>query len=192
MIWLLLLTLDVKIVERHYNSAQTLTVDFEQIYSQGGHVRSETGTLTLRKPGRMRWDYSNPPGKAFVSDGQTLWYYSPLANRVEYSKVRETDDLRAPLAFLLGRLDFSRDFREIREENGEIVALAKSEKSPYREVRFRTTADGTILRVEVTGQDASRMEFRFANERRNVPVNDSTFRFTPPPGAEVVAVSDGQ
>src|SRR5262245_38692522 len=136
MIWLLFLTLDLKLVERHYNSAQTLTVDFEQIHVAGGHRRSESGTLTLRKPGRMRWDNSNAPGKLFLSDGKTLWYFSPLANRAEHSKVKESSDLRAPLAFLLGKLDFNRDFTDIREEGGEIIAVPKSDRAPYREVQF--------------------------------------------------------
>jgi len=192
MIWLLLLALDLKVVERHYNSAQTLAVDFEQNYVASGQRRSESGTLTLRKPGRMRWDYSHPAGKVFVSDGKTLWYYSPLAQRAEHSKVKESADLRAPLAFLLGKLDFHRDFTEIREEGGEIVALPKSDRAPYREVRFTADADGVIHRVKVTGQDASQMEFVFRNERRNVPVKDALFRFIPPAGAEVVDVNAEQ
>lgn len=190
MIWLLFLALDLKLVERHYNSAQTLTVDFEQIHIAGGRHRSESGTLTLRKPGRMRWDYSNPPGKLFLSDGKTLWYFSPLANRAEHSKVKESSDLRAPLAFLLGKLDFNRDFTDIREEDGEIVAIPKSDRAPYREVRFTAEPSGVITRVKVMGRDASQMEFVFQNEHRNVPVKDSLFHFTPPSGAEVIEVAE--
>ena len=64
----------------------------------------------LRKPGRMRWDYSQPKGKLFVSDGKFLWLYTPDENRVEKMKLKESDDMRAPLAFLLGKLDFRQGF----------------------------------------------------------------------------------
>lgn len=173
-------------VERRYNASQSLRMQFAQSYAQQGRARRETGSLTLLKPDRMRWDYEN--GKVFVTDGQVLWLYVPSANRAERSKVKQSDDLRAPLAFLLGRLNFARDFREVRAEGNEIVAIPKSEKGPYREVRFVAEPDGRIAQVKVTGQDASVMEFTFSGEQRNVAVPSGIFRFTPPAGAEIVEV----
>jgi len=183
-VWLLALAVAPQTIEKRYNSTRTLIVEFTQVYEGGGRARAESGTLTLLKPGRMRWDYGG--GKTFVADGKTLWFYVPNANRAERSKAKESEDLRAPLAFLLGRLDFSRDFRELREEGDEIVAVPKSEKAPYREVRFVASEDGRIERVTVMGRDASTMRFEFANERRNVAVDPNAFRFTPPPGTEIV------
>ncbi|HUB33684.1 MAG TPA: outer membrane lipoprotein carrier protein LolA, partial [Bryobacteraceae bacterium] len=64
----------LKAVEARYNHAQTLQVLFHEEYTGPGQPRrSESGTLLLRKPGRMRWDYSSPVGKLFVSDGKYLW-----------------------------------------------------------------------------------------------------------------------
>ncbi len=74
--------------------------------------------LMLRKPGRMRWDYSQPTGKLFVSDGKFLWLYTPAENRVEKMKLQETDDMRAPLAFLLGKLHFDKEFRNLQGTAG--------------------------------------------------------------------------
>ena len=68
--------------------------------------------MTLRKPGRMRWDYSEPSGKLFLSDGKDVYLYTPDANRVEKTKLKASEDMRAPLAFLLGKLDFSKEFRD--------------------------------------------------------------------------------
>jgi outer membrane lipoprotein carrier protein len=187
---LLLLASSPELVERYYNSAKTLEARFEQRYSHGGRMRSESGMLTLRKPGRMRWDYEN--GKVFLSDGKRIWFYQPAANRAEYSDMKESEDLRAPLAFLLGRLDFKKLFAEVRQEGKEIVAIPKSANTPYREVRFAATPDGAIVRVIVKGQDASVMEFRFEEQRRNVPINDALFQFTPPQGVEVIAARDAQ
>ena len=72
----------------------------------------------LRKPGKMRWDYSQPKGKLFVSDGKFLWLYTPDENRVEKMKLKESEDMRAPLAFLLGKLDFDKEFQQHPGEAG--------------------------------------------------------------------------
>jgi outer membrane lipoprotein carrier protein len=139
----------------------------------------------------MRWDYTSPAGKLFVSDGKNVYFYSPDTNRAEKMKLKETEDMRAPMAFLLGRLDFQKDFKEFqsKSEGGAvaITALPKSDKLPYREVSF--TVDETnsrIQRLVVTGQDASVLEFTFADEKLNPPVADAMFRFQVPKGAEFV------
>jgi outer membrane lipoprotein carrier protein len=178
-------------VEQRYNRARTLQVLFEQSYSAGSRGRrTESGELFLRKPGRMRWDYSTPAGKLFVSDGKDIYFYSPSTNRVEKMKLKESEDLRAPLAFLLGRLNFKRDFGEFQvraETEGQwITALPKSDRLPYRQVEFLVTPAFEIRRLRVAGQDNSVLEFRFDRERLNPPLSDALFKFQAPPGAEVV------
>jgi outer membrane lipoprotein carrier protein len=65
-------------VEDRYNSVRTLELAFEQTYIAPNRARRvESGSLRLRKPGRMRWEYTRPDGKLFVSDGSDYWYYSP-------------------------------------------------------------------------------------------------------------------
>ncbi len=109
----------LKRVEARYNRSKTLKVTFQESYTQAGRVRKpESGELYLRKPGKMRWDYADPAGKLFISDGKYLYLYTPSQNRAEKMKMKETDDLRAPLAFLLGKLDFSRDFSQFPGEAG--------------------------------------------------------------------------
>lgn len=179
-------------VEQRYNRAATLEVHFEQRYlAQGsGRRTTESGELALRKPGRMRWSYAAPAGKVFVSDGKVLWFYSPEENRAERSRMKDTEDFRAPLAFLLGKLDFKRDFGtfELKDTGADstIVALPKSDKLPYTRVEFTVTPQNVIRRLLVQGMDATVMEFLFSNERLNAPVNDAIFRYTPPKGAEIM------
>ena len=184
----------LKGVEDRYNRTQTLQLSFTESYQQGGRARVEKGDLFLRKPGRMRWQYTAPAGKLFVSDGKFIYSYTPQDNRAEKMKLKETDDLRAPLAFLLGRLDFKKDFREFhaRSEDGGvfITAIPKSDKLPYSEVSFLTTPDYTIRRLEVKGQDNSVLRFMFENEKRDPAIQDALFRFAPPPGAEYVDSSN--
>lgn len=186
----------LKGIEDRYNRARTLQIHFAQTYTYAQGRRMETGDLYLRKPGKMRWVYSNPAGKVFVSDAKDAWFYSPAANRVEKMKLKETDDMRAPMAFLLGRLDFSRDFKEFRSRpEGEavfITAIPKSEKMPYREVSFLVSPAHQIQRLIVTGQDGSVLQFDFSAEKVNPPLEDSLFGFQIPRGAELVDLTNSQ
>lgn len=181
----------LKSVEQRYNRAATLEVRFEQRYlTQGRATRVESGDLSLRKPGRMRWQYANPAGKLFISDGKWLWFYSPVENRAERSQLKNADDFRAPLAFLLGKLDFRRDFGQFqfKESNGDcnVVAQAKTDRLPYTQVEFTVTPQNVIRRLVVTGVDSSVMEFQFTAERLNPALSDTLFRYTPPKGVEIV------
>jgi outer membrane lipoprotein carrier protein len=178
-------------VENHYNRARTMQVGFEQSYSVPSRGRrTESGELFLRKPGKMRWNYAQPAGKLFVSDGKEVYFYSPNTNRVEKMKLKESEDLRAPLAFLLGRLDFRRDFGEFRaraEGEGQwITAVPKSGRLPYRQVELLVTRGFQIRQLKIVGQDNSLLEFRFERERLNPPLADALFKFQAPAGAEVV------
>jgi outer membrane lipoprotein carrier protein len=184
----------LKGIEERYNRTQTLELSFTESYQLQGRVRTEKGDLFLRKPGRMRWQYTLPAGKLFVSDGKFIYSYTPQDNRAEKMKLKETDDMRAPLAFLLGRLDFNKDFREFRahaEEGGLfITAIPKSDNFPYNEVSFLAGPDFTIRRMEVKMQDGSVLRFTFENEKQNPPLADGIFQFTPPRGVEYVDSSN--
>jgi outer membrane lipoprotein carrier protein len=182
----------LKGVEQHYNRAKTLQVHFVESYMVQGRARkSESGELTLRKPGRMRWDYTAPAGKLFVSDGKDVYLYTPDAHRVEKTKLRASDDMRAPLAFLLGKLDFAKDFRdfEIKPEgmNYLITAKAKSDKLLYGKVQMLVTADYQIQRLVIDGQDLSILTFQLDGEKLNPPVDDALFKFQMPAGATLDA-----
>jgi len=181
----------LKAVQDRYNRAQTVQVLFQQTYSaQGRASRTESGELFLRKPGRMRWQYDSPQGKLFVSDGKQVYLYTPASNRVEKMRARDSEDLRAPLAFLLGELDFWRDFRRFvtrPEEAGiSISAEPKSDQAPYTQVEFLVTPANQISYLRIQGQDQSVMEFRFKAEKLNPRLADGLFRFQPPAGVEVV------
>jgi outer membrane lipoprotein carrier protein len=175
-------------VEKRYNRATTLQVAFEETLSAAGRGRqTESGALSLRKPGKMRWDYTNPAGKLFLSDGKSIYYYNPASKRAEKIKLKEAEDMRAPLAFLLGKLDFDKDFRNFQAANHPwgtlITADAKSEKLPYKKVEFVVSADAAIRELRVHGYDNSLLSFNFANEKLNPPVSDKLFRFELPAGA---------
>ena len=185
----------LKGVENRYNTAKTIQVDFVQTYAGRARNTTEKGTLFLRRPGRMRWQYSSPPGKQWISDGQFVYEYFPEQKRAEKSKFKETDDLRAPFAFLLGKLDFQKQFLRFEtSQDGsdtKIVAFPKSDKLLYTEISFEVAPNFTIKRLLVKGQDGSARDYIFDNEKKNVPLSDTMFRFVPPAGVEVVDSNKG-
>jgi outer membrane lipoprotein carrier protein len=180
-------------IEKRYNSARTLEVNFAETYTFRGRSRAETGVLFLRKPGKMRWQYVQPAGKLWVSDGGFIYSFVPADNRAEKLKFNEVEDLRAPLAFLIGDLHFQEHFRLFRSSPRDggtfITAEPKSDRFPYTEVAFLAAPDFAILRLVVKGQDNSLLEFQFDGEKRNPPLREELFRFTAPPGVEFVDAS---
>jgi len=181
----------LKAIEARYNRAESLKLDFSESYIASRRpAQSESGVLYLRKPGRMRWEYSSPPGKIFLADGKDTWLYSPEDHRAEKSSLKLSEDMRAPLAFLLGKLDFHKDFQsfEAHNDGGDawITARPKSQNLPYTQVEFLASPDGQIHKVRVTNQDQSKLQFSFANEQLNAPVSANLFVFHAPAGVEVV------
>lgn len=181
----------LKGVEARYNKTKTLQVLFQEQYTPPGHgKRTESGILMLRKPGQMRWEYSQPAGKLFISDGKLIWLYTPAEKRVEEMKFKETDDLRAPLAFLLGKLNFDKEFRNLQGKpegmDTRITAEPKTDNLPYSAVEFVVAPDNHIKEVKVTGFDKSIIYFRFDEERQNPALDAKLFKFQAPAGAEVV------
>ena len=181
----------LRTVESRYNRAQSLRLEFSETYTGVSHAPShtESGILYLKKPGRMRWEYTSPAGKLFLSDGKNVLLYTPEEHSAEKSKLKESDDMRAPLAFLLGKLDFAKEFQSFETKpegaNTWIAAHPKNPNSEFSKVEFLAAPDGEILKLRVTGITNARIDFAFSNETLNAPVNAAQFIFHPPPGVTV-------
>lgn len=181
----------LKQVETRYNHAKTLQVLFEEQYTRPGQIRrAENGVLMLRKPGRMRWNYTQPKGKEFLSDGKFLYLYTPDSNQAVKTKMQETADMRAPLAFLLGKLNFQKEFKNIQGKPDaagvRITAEPKTDNLPYSEVEFVVTSEGRIHEVKVTAYDKSILDFIFDQEKMDPPLDARLFQFQLPAGAQLV------
>jgi outer membrane lipoprotein carrier protein len=178
-------------VENRYNKAQSLQVFFHESYSAPQRPkRTESGSLRLRKPGRMRMDYTDPAGKLFLSDGKLVYLYTPATKEVEKFKMRESEDMRIPLAFLLGKLNFDKEFQDFQSrQEGDLTWLTgkpKSENLPYAKVEFAINPSFQIRRVVVTGYDRTVLDFAFDEEKLNPPIDAKVFRFQLPAGAKLI------
>jgi outer membrane lipoprotein carrier protein len=178
----------LKDVEARYNRTRTLQVSFSEQYTPVARPqRTESGTLYLRKPARMRCDYANPRGKLCVSDGKTLYVYTPSDNAAYKAKLTDSfaEDMRAPLAFLLGKLNFDKEFRNLQAKpEGQSTRLTGEPKNEiYQSIEFLIAPDRHIQELKITGVDRSVLQFSFSDEKLDVPLSDKLFTFQLPPGA---------
>ena len=188
-------------VDNRYNHLQTMQAEFSETYRGNGAERTESGTLWLKKPGKMRWEYRSPKEKLFLSDGKQAWFYMPGDRQVQKTSVRKLDDLRSPLAFLLGKaklekelegLSFAPDVPPL--EPGDVVlrGIPKALAGRVNQVMLEVTTDGRIVRIIAEEVDGAVTEYRFRDQKENVEVSDQRFRFVPPPGVEVISGEFGQ
>jgi outer membrane lipoprotein carrier protein len=178
-------------VDRHYNQLHALKAGFEERYEGMGIRRSESGTLLIVKPGRMRWDYSSPQGKLFLLDGKYAWFYTRGDPEVQRIPAKELDDLRSPLRFLLGHTELEKELDDLTltaAPNGgyTLTGQPRGQEKRVRRLTLTVTAEGTITAIEIVETDGALTRFTFAGEQLNGPIPPQTFRFTPPPGVPVV------
>ena len=177
-------------VDDHYNHLASLRARYTERYSGMGLNRSESGTLLLKKPGRMRWAYDTPAGKLFVLDGKFAWFYTPGDPQVQRIPAKQMDDLRTPLRFLLGHTQLARELDNIHltpDSTGTIIAgVPKGMQNRVRQLSLHVTPAGEITAMKLEEQDGAVTEFDFTDMQENVPTHDADFTFTPPPGVTVI------
>jgi len=190
-----------KRVDDHYNHMQAFSADFSETYRGAGITRAESGKLWLKKPGKMRWEYQQPREKLFVTDGSTAYFYVPGDQQARRAPVKKLDDLRSPLRYLLGKtklqkefegLDFAPKVAPLTAGNVVLHGQPKSMADRVTDVVLEIAPGdrNNIVRIIVEEVDGSTTEFRFTNIIENAAVEDAKFRFTPPPGVQVIESTD--
>lgn len=183
-------------VDQHYNHIRTLEADFTEMYTGAGMSRTESGTLLLKKPGQMRWNYDEPRPKLFITDGHTAWFYVPGEKQARRTPIKQLDDLRSPLRYLLGKAKLEKELEGLSlapdqkpVTAGDIVlrGVPKGMRDRVEETLLEIAPDGLIDRIVVRELDGSVTEFRFHQQKENVQIADQQFVFEPPAGVEVVA-----
>jgi outer membrane lipoprotein carrier protein len=182
-------------IDARYDHMKSLRADFTEIYSGGGIQRSENGTLWLKKPGKMLWEYNSPRRKLFVTDGKTAWFYVPGEGQARRAAVKKLDDLRSPLRYLLGRTKLEKELRGLSlatdvkpEQAGDVVlrGVPVGMEDRISEVLLESDGQGFLRRIVMHERDGSTTEFRLSGERENVAIDNAKFHFHPPAGVEVL------
>jgi len=180
----------VRKVDDHYNHLASLRARYVEQYSGMGMNKTESGTLLLKKPGKMRWSYDNPVGKVFVLDGKYAWFYTPGDAQAQRIPAKELDDLRSPLRFLLGHTQLKKELENLTvtpEGSGfRITGVPKGMEQRMKLLTLDVTAAGVIEKMKIEEVGGAVTEFAFSNMEENAPVKNSEFVFTPPAGVTIV------
>lgn len=179
-----------KKVDDHYNHLKTLQARYTERYRGMGMDRTETGTLLLAKPGRMRWSYDSPAGKVFVLDGKFATSYTPGSAQADRLPAKQLDDLRSPLRFLLGHAELSKelDYLSITplDASFTLSGTPHGAVGNVKTLSLTVNSQGVIQAMRIEENDGATTDFFFTDMKENVPAPDTAFHFTPPSGVVVV------
>ena len=182
-------------VDAHYNHLRSLEAEFTEVYRGAGMERTESGTLWLKKPGKMRWEYRSPREKLFVSDGRDAWFYVPEDRQARKTEAKKLQDVRSPLAFLLGKTKLGKELEGLSVapdvvpmRAGDVVlrGVPKGLEDRVSEILLEVTPDHQIARIVIQEVDGAATEYQFAEVKEDVAVGDGRFEFRPPAGTETV------
>jgi len=177
-------------VEARHRGLQDLTARFVQTYRSGvlGREMVEKGTVSIKPPGRMLWEYRDPEKKTFVSDGNTFYFYVPSDRQVI---VREQAGDRGMLGRLLSGQEILGQFHAALETGGggrPRLRLTPRRADPdVDRVYIEADARDRIETIEIVDTQGNRSRFRFENIRENLGLPDRLFHFKIPAGVEVVS-----
>jgi outer membrane lipoprotein carrier protein len=179
-------------LQKKYDAIRDFSADFVQHHESSvlKRKREERGTLLVKKPGKMRWQYKGPDEKVFVSDGVRMIQYLPLENRAIVGAAPSEDQVA--VFFLAGRGHITRDFNVSFAQGapaGDTWTLRLEPKRPQQEYDWlEVTVDRKTLRIQaftVAEKQGSRSTFTLSNFKENPGLADKAFEFSIPRGAEV-------
>lgn len=184
-------------LQKKYDTVKDFSADFQHIYT-GGILRkqlSERGRLQIKKPGRMRWEYTAPEKKTFVSDGVKIYSYIPADQQVIVTAAPPPGRTTTPALFLAGQGDLHRDFtptdaptpKGLPEGTRALKLVPKVAQAEF-EWLILSVDPATLALRGLASEDAQggTSSFLFLNLKENTGIADSTFVFTMPRGVDVV------
>lgn len=181
-------------LQQRYARVRDFSADFVHTY-RGGVLRTqatERGTMAVKKPGRMRWVYTAPEKKTFVSDGTKIYSYIPQDRQVIVSDVPREDEATTAVMFLAGKGDIGRDFTASDGNGGPAGTWAlklvpkRAELDYDALVVFLDPATLQIRGLTTTDSQGGESTFTFSNMKENRGLSDKEFAFRIPRGVDVI------
>jgi outer membrane lipoprotein carrier protein len=177
------------------------TMDLKARFVQEVTIKSmkkterEEGTVYIKNPKMMYWDYSRPRDKKLVINARTAWLYVPEDRMVYVQNAEDVYRSRMAVKFLSGIGKLSEDFN-LRftkenpqdEEKNYLLTLTAKEKGTGID-RLNLTVDGKtfqILQCRFNDDMGNTTRLRFSDIVTNTGISDKFFIFKPPAGIEVV------
>jgi outer membrane lipoprotein carrier protein len=181
-------------LQQRYAKVRDFSADFVHSY-RGGVLRTqvtERGTMAVKKPGKMRWTYTAPEKKTFVSDGVKIYSYIPQDRQVIVSNVPTGDEATTAVMFLAGKGDVARDFTASYAEGGPAgtwplkLVPRKAERDYDTLVLALDPGTLQIRALTTTDRQGGESTFTFTNLKENRGLSDKDFTFRIPRGVDVI------
>jgi outer membrane lipoprotein carrier protein len=183
-------------LQRRYDQIADFSADFVHSY-RGGVLRqqaTERGHLLVKKPGKMRWEYTAPEKKLFVADGHKIYSYIPQDRQVVVGTMPGDGDAPTPALFLTGQGNIMRDFAVAFDtvadaQPGSLaLKLTPKRKQPeYDSLTLVVDAKTLALQMLITlDAQGGRSAFTFSNLKENVGLADNHFVFKMPRNVDVI------
>lgn len=175
-------------VQVFYEKTSDLEAAFTQTYVYGGLGRklTSTGTVKIKKPGLMRWDYRSPSPKVVAVTGKRLVQYEPEEQQAWVDEQFDATALTAAVAFLLGKGDLARDFTPSLGEGGALVLRPKQADPRVARITFTVGPDGEVLGTSVVDGAGNENRLTFSAIKRNGGLRDAAFEVKLPAGTRKV------
>lgn len=180
-------------LQKKYESLESLKADFTQTYQSKRFSDRlvEKGIVYFHRGGLMKWQYSEPESKVFVSDGLFFMYYVEEDKQLVKVPVEEDEDQRSPALFLAGRGSFQHDFRaEWSDPRAGSHLIKLTPLKPQTDFAYLVVdvdpLTGLILRLLVVDPYDNRTEYTFRQIEENPKLPSNFFAFQPPPGTDVI------
>jgi len=184
-------------LQKKIDGIKDFSTDFTHTY-EGGVLRkqiTERGHLLIKKPGKMRWDYTAPEQKQFVSDGVKMYSYMPQDKQVIVATVPPDDQATTPALFLAGKGSLTRDFTASLVDapagmpaGTRGLKLVPKAHQPDYDWLMLVVDPGTlaIRGLQTVDGQGGKSSFSFTNLKENVGLTDKDFAFKMPRGVDVV------
>jgi outer membrane lipoprotein carrier protein len=164
-------------VQAYYEGTNDLVARFTQTYTYAGFGRRQvsSGTLRVKKPGMMRWDYEKPAPKTIAVKGSRLVQYEPEENQAYVDEHFDASAMSAAVTFLLGQGDLAREFDLALDGTGALLLHPKEEDPRVESIALTVGKQGEVTATRVVDGSGSVNEIRFSDVRRNQGLPDSAF-----------------
>ena len=183
-------------VQQRYNGIKDFQGEFVQTY-EGGVLRTKTteqGIVSIKRPGRMRFTYTKPERKEFVSDGTRLYTHLVADKQVIVSPAPDASDDSIPALFLAGQSDLARDyvasFTALPGAATSLTTLKLVPRKPHSDYEsLGIGIDPKTLQIRfltAVDKQGGRSSFAFSNLKENRGLSDKDFEFRIPRGVEVL------
>ena len=175
-------------VQAYYDRTKDFQASFVQTYTYAAAARSQTsrGTLRVRKPGKLRWDYAEPSKKTIVVSGSRLVQYEPEENQAYVDEHFDASAMSAAVTFLLGKGSLEKEFDLTSDAEGRLVLTPRKPDARVDRVVLTVAESGEVTGTRVVDGSGNSNEIAFQDLRRNVGLKDDVFALELPKDVHLI------